>query len=1289
MIVYDKEQKEIVIPNGIGNIDIYNNGVEAGYNEGYEQGQADIAAKARVLEVTKNGVYGSEASDPIIPDVTGVYADGTEFYNCAELTGIQYNTGIKVSKNTKLEIWYKPKDSTFRNDGGLIGLENTNDIKNFSLYTYLNRGFAGKIFFTNHIYTPEDRNKWFHIELSLNEGFFVDGVNYGTYQLDGIIPNKDIYINKYVASADGYFGMIKINDTIIIPTADGFLNTNTGELLEVVRDGEYTFIKNEPIYGEGELIKTVYVNVPDLNGSYDEGYAQGKTDGINEQKSKLESINITENGTYTKEDGYNEIVVDVPTGGGDKPIPPQDGWGMTGVFNDWGGSPDIPFNENGEWDGRPYKVIRNFEATGGEFKIRRNNDVTWTDVYTANFYDIPQFALLRKDDFNMYIDDGVWDIYLFFGNDGVPNEMLILHSGTDLSTIKYEYTLTISTDKENAIIDIVDGYTNVWDGYSDMYDHYCGGSATVTMKLGNSYNIYIHMEGYEDIYEDLVCRNDEEKAYTLTKIEGYGCNFISPIVFSKDAGNTINAKNVQIPTFVYEGNQYYNIDSFNLADIEEFKIQILFKPNNSGDTEPINIFGCETPEVDSTAFGARIYRGEIEFQIDRHSTREPYTENTWYNVEMGYNATKRWVIVNGSTLFDEEHTGLTKPSQTLMIGAINKGGNALRPFYGKIAATYIKSNANQVWLLPKENGTMDVYWNNLINRRNSISGENNARFENENLSGDGMKSITWLGNLEDKWVTPSMSERDDNGFIVVSPSEGYNGLKRTVINPQTIYNEGLEAGKTNGINEQKSKLESISITENGTYTKEDGYNHIEVNVPDLNGSYDEGYTQGQADAVTNARVLNVTENGVYKSKFSDPIIPANYTVTGVYDDSTRFYSYAELNGKVFNTKIAGSVDSRLEFWYKGDNTLAGDAYNVIIGSGNNDDSDCFQVRYDTFSNSDLLIGVGNTTINVSGWDDTAWHYLIISKAEGLWIDGEKKGDFSPTNTINGEFFINGIGYDINSDRGGTRNANGCFGMIKIDDTTIIPTADGFKNVNTGELLEVVKDGTYTFTENLPIYAEGELYKTINVNVVPQISIKEAGLNVWYNDLTRITDENEVINSDWSQALQGETIQNVFPGISMTISGQAVAKPFFIDRVNGNSTATKIGKLVSKGYGTPKSCPVVIIGAFDCKNIQTVDSEAFQHMTDLCFIDGMNGLGESFTSPQTIDFSYCTNLFIKANTEKFILNFAESLFNLSAGNKNGINRSTLKFKSAVQERSQNDDAIALMDSKGWTVQFVYS
>ena len=877
------------------------------------------------------------------------------------------------------------------------------------------------------------------------------------------------------------------------------------------------YIPRQTVLGGGYIATTK---------TYEDGYNDGLEDGKEQQKDKLLNLYVTANGQYEREDGWDVVTVDIPIegcpdcpegncnlgegaltlttndigryelnasdGGYDGwskfvveleenepiPIPPQDGWGMVGYFNSWGGTPDIPFEENGEWEGRPYKVIRGFEAVQGEFKIRRNS--AWADSYTANFNNEPQFAKLVRGDWNMPIDDGLWDIYLFFRDDGVPNEMLLLHSGTDLSTIKYEYTLNVSADKENAIIEI-------GDGFDSSVKRYYGGSATVTMKYGCIYNINIYMEGYEDIYDETTCYNDETRSYTLTKTEGGegggcnledksvtpsmadrdgnnvivveesegydglsrvvidpqtiynegveagraeggSCNLINPIVFSKDAGNTINAENVQIPAFVYEGNQYYNVDSFNLADIEEFKIHILFKPNNSGDAEPINIFGCEDADWDDTTFGARIYQGQITFRMSGEDITNPYTENTWYDVEMGYNTTKKWVIVNGETLLDAEYASFNRPSQTLMIGAINSGGNAFRPFYGKIAAIYVEPNGGQVWLLPKENGAMNVYWNNRTNSRNSISGDNNARFENDYISGDGMKSITWLGNLEDKWVTPSMSERDDNGYIVVSPSEGYNGLKRTVINPQTLYNEGVEAGRT----------------------------------------------EKETDIASKARVLDVTENGVYKTKFSDPIMPT--TITGVYADGTEFYNYAELKGKVFNTNIPATTNSRIEFWYKGDNTLSGDAYNVIMGANYIDYSGVFEVIYYIYSNTEVSGRIGSTYLNTN-WDESIWHHIILSVNDGFIVDGVKIGDMqSASFTPNGNFLINGNNYDS------SRNANGCFGMIKIDNVVIIPTADGFKNVNTGELLEVVKNGGYTFTKNLPTYGEGEIYKTINVNV---------------------------------------------------------------------------------------------------------------------------------------------------------------------------------------------------------------
>ena len=597
--VYSKE-------DGYNHIEVNVPNLNGDYNEGYEQGQADVAANARVLEVTENGNYLSKFSDPILPTVTGVYADGTDFYNYAYLEGISYDSGFIVSEDMEVEIWWKGDVS--KTDKNLFGSQVNNLYAIFKIRipdtAYC---FEGEIAMRQVTYRNAESNRWYHFKISYADGFWVDGVKIGDFSSNISGTPDKLYINSHTPysfnGVNGYFGMIKITtngvENIIIPTAEGLKNITTDEMLQVVQNGNYTFTENLPIYPEGELYKTINVNVP----------------------QEVVSCNLE-----------------------DKQVTP---------------------------------------------------------------------SMSERDD----------------------NGLIVVNP-------------------------------------SEGYD---GLSRTVI----DPQNIY----------------NEGVEAGRAEGGESSDCNLISPIVFSKDAGDTINAESVQIPTFVYEGNQYYNVDDFNLADIEEFKIQILFKPNNSGDSEPISIFGCEDTDWDVTTFGARIYQGQIYFRMSGQDVASPYTKNAWYDVEMGYNASKRWVIVNGETLLETEHTVLNRPNQTLMIGAINSGGNALRPFYGKIATIYIESNGNQVYLLPKEDGTMDVYWNSKNGRWISKSGDNNARFENEYMSGDGMKSITWLGNLEDKWVTPSMSERDDNGYIIVEASEGYSGLKRTVINPQTIYNEGLEAGR--------------------------------------------------------------------------------------------------------------------------------------------------------------------------------------------------------------------------------------------------------------------------------------------------------------------------------------------------------------------------------------------------------------------------------------------------------------------------------------------------------------
>ena len=338
------------------------------------------------------------------------------------------------------------------------------------------------------------------------------------------------------------------------------------------------------------------------------------------------------------------------------------------------------------------------------------------------------------------------------------------------------------------------------------------------------------------------------------------------------------------------------------------------------------------------------------------------------------------------------------------------------------------------------------------------------------------------------------------------------------IDVDSYYNNGYNQGKTDGVNEQKSKLEAINITENGTYRKEDGYNEIVVDVPDLNGDFNEGYEQGhtdgynegytegegigydqgQADIAAKARVLEVTKNGNYLSKFSDPIIPT--TVTGVYGDGTDFYNYAYLEGISYDSGFMVSEDMEVEIWWKGDVSKTD---KNLFGSQVNNNYAIFKIRIpDTAYRFDGEIAMRQVTYRNAESD--RWYHFKISYADGFWVDGVKIGDFSSN--------ISGTPYKlyINSNTPYSFNGvNGYFGMIKITtngvENIIIPTAEGLKNITTDEMLQVVQNGNYTFTENLPIYPKGELYKTINVNVLPKINVQKEGLRLGYSTFTEVPD----------------------------------------------------------------------------------------------------------------------------------------------------------------------------------------
>ena len=383
---------------------------------------------------------------------------------------------------------------------------------------------------------------------------------------------------------------------------------------------------------------------------------------------------------------------------------------------------------------------------------------------------------------------------------------------------------------------------------------------------------------------------------------------------------------------------------------------------------------------------------------------------------------------------------------------------------------------------------------------------------------------------KEDWVAPVTVIRNQDKRVVFTENGTYTidydptiytGLGTVEvdvnIDVDSYYNNGYNQGKTDGVNEQKSKLETINITENGTYSKENGYNEIVVNVPDLNGDYNEGYeqghtegynegyaegegigyNQGQADLAAKARVLDVTKNGNYLSKYSDKTLLTE--PTGIYENGDLFFDYAYLKNIQYNTNIYPMSNTKMEIWWKYDG-IKEENEGCIIGCHNwGYINSIFKIGWN-FGDNKLLASINGDTIFIPFIE--GWNHIVMSYADGLWLNGVKIGTF-PSNITDDMDKKEPI--CINGYYGNSRMNSDYFGMVKIDDVVFIPTENGFLNTSTNELLPIRREGEYTYTSVVPEYDEptGELYKTINVNVIPKINLQKTGLKLGFSTFTEV------------------------------------------------------------------------------------------------------------------------------------------------------------------------------------------
>ena len=242
---YAAKISEITIDSGD-----YDEGYDAGkvdgYDSGYTAGIEYASENAIDLVATKFGTYYTKYSDNIVnPNpVTGIYPDGKTFHNLAETNNV-YDTGLFANETTKIEFWTK-----FTNYENLPWnfniITNKELLDNFfgvALETINLKNITACVGNLSKIVVGINFDEIYHIELSYSDGLIINGEQIGTFDNYGI-ENHTLFLNgwsdKISPKMFGQFGMIKITtdgvSNIIIPTENGFLNTTTNQLLEVVKN---------------------------------------------------------------------------------------------------------------------------------------------------------------------------------------------------------------------------------------------------------------------------------------------------------------------------------------------------------------------------------------------------------------------------------------------------------------------------------------------------------------------------------------------------------------------------------------------------------------------------------------------------------------------------------------------------------------------------------------------------------------------------------------------------------------------------------------------------------------------------------------------------------------------------------------------------------------------------------------------------------------------------------------------------------------------------------------------
>ena len=278
--------------------------------------------------------------------------------------------------------------------------------------------------------------------------------------------------------------------------------------------------------------------------------------------------------------------------------------------------------------------------------------------------------------------------------------------------------------------------------------------------------------------------------------------------------------------------------------------------------------------------GYEIGKTDGENAIKANMQSITITQNGPYSDERGYKQVIVNVVGDPNAGYDEGYsTGYGNGYADGYTSGTTDGGSV---GYNK-GVTDTKTNMKTVTMT--KNG---VYSDENGYKEVTVSVDVETPYNNGYTSGrtDGKNEI--INNTTTLNVT-------ENGSYRATNNQFYKSVLVDV-DVETPYNEGYTKGKTDGAKEQKDKLATINITENGTYTNDNGYKSVIVSIVD-DGKYDDGYNDGYD---------NGYDNG-YTSGYTDGVISSVEGSVIKIGEGTKF-RYTEFLNTIFTVDCENADD---------------------------------------------------------------------------------------------------------------------------------------------------------------------------------------------------------------------------------------------------------------------------------------------------------------------------------------------------------------------------------------------